>query len=76
MTNEEAKIFLQEVFTLSEFQLRLVSTLDHSRILVEDIANCECEIWQADPNGTLLLEGIKYSFSHDLVGNTTTNTLN
>jgi hypothetical protein len=67
MTDDEAKVFLQETFSLQQFQLRLLTRLDHSRILVEDTTNRECEIWCADPYGTLLLDGIKYVFSHDLI---------
>jgi hypothetical protein len=63
----------QETFTLDEFKLRLVAILDHNRLLLQDAFDGGMEVWQAQCQGVLLIGGIKYEFSHDLVADNTLN---
>jgi len=57
---------IQETFSLQEYQLQLVATLDYNRILVQDIVQGGLEVWQAEMDGNLLVDGIRYHLLTDL----------
>jgi hypothetical protein len=69
---EETIYLHQETFTLTEFSLQLVATLDYHRLLLQDTFDGEYEVWQADMTGSLLVGGIRYTFLNDLILDTTT----
>ena len=69
---EETIYLHQETFTLTEFSLQLVATLDHNRLLLQDTFDGEFEVWQAHMEGCLLIGGARYEFLNDLTLDTTT----
>lgn len=59
-------------YTLPEFSLELVATLDYNRLLLQNFDGT-FEVWQASMVGILLVGGVKYEFFNDLVADPTLN---
>jgi hypothetical protein len=59
-------------YTLPEFSLQLVTTLDYNRLLLQN-NDGTFEVWQASMVGILVVGGVKYEFLNDLIADPTLN---